>query len=509
MLLDRGLFWDDWLYFRQSRALLVGLGRQLGSTWPDFTSWLPYGSFLSVWVTRAVMFACFLGVALLVLRLSRRLSFFDAETRIAFASLVAVFPAMAARDVVSTFIYPVSLMLFMSGWALLDHAIDARGWRSWLPRLAALVVFFLSFRTASLGLFYVVVIIWVMWRCGVTWRRPREALSALLRWADVIVLPVVFWVFRSQTAVPSGFYKDYNLLTWKGFEAAWYLVPQALWNSLVEAFTRMPAIAWWPVVLLVAVVAGTALWRTTAESAVRVSRRHAVAVWMSIAGTGLLLVVLGVYPYLAVDKMPGFSDFNSRHQLLVPFGAALILVGLIRALTDGARFPRAVRVGLLALVIALCAGTVAGDHLSYQREWYKQLGMIEAIRQAPQMQEARAFLFDDRTKALNIDGRFRRRFYEYAGLFEQAFGTHDRFGVDKAAYAKHGAAYFMSMFTAAFKSEGCTTARPEYRVTVKRGNVDLRRRSVLVRMMWEEWTGSSRFAADTAGTVRLTFQPFD
>jgi hypothetical protein len=508
MLLNRGLFWDDWIYFRQPNALLATLGRELGSTWPDVTAWLPYGSWFSIWATRAVMFACFLGVALLVLRLSRRLPFFDSGTRIAFASLVAVFPAMAARDSISTFIYPISLLLFMAGWALLDHSIDTKGWRSWVPRVAALIAFFLSFRTASLVLFYAVVIVWVLWRCGVSWRRPKEAVSIVLRRADVVVLPVAFWLFRSFDAVPSGFYENYNILTWKSLTAAPLLVPQALWQSLVDAFTRMPGIAWWPVVLAVAVVAAFALWKAGDESPLLSSRRRAVAGWLSAAGVGLLLVVLGVFPYLAVSKVPGFGDFNSRHQLLVPFGAALIVVGLVRALTDGARLPRAVTVGIFAVLIALCAGTVAGDHVGYQREWYKQLAMIEAFQRAPEMQSGRAFVFDDRVKKFNVAGRIRRRFYEYAGLFEQAFGTHDRFGADKADYARHGMAYFAPMFTVAFKSEGCGATPPQYLVTIQRGSTDLSSTKVLARMLWDEWTGSPSFADRTAKVVRLTFAPF-
>ena len=507
MLLNRGLFWDDWIYFRQPHALLATLGRELGSTWPGATSWLPYGSWFSIWATRAVMFACFLGVALLVLRLSRRLPFFDFGTRIAFASLVAVFPAIAARDSISTFIYPISLLLFMAGWALLDHSIDAKGWRSWVPRVVALVLFFLSFRTASLVVFYAAVIVWVFWRCGVTWRRLREAVSIVLRHADVVILPLVFWAFRSFDAVPSGFYENYNIVTGKSLMAAPLLVPRALWQSLVGAFTRMPGTAWWPVVLAVAVVAAFALWKSGVERPPFSSRRRAVAAWLWAAGVGLLLVVLGVFPYLAVGKVPGFGDFNSRHQLLVPFGAALIVVGLVRALTDGARLPRAVSVGIFAVLIALCAGTVAGDHVAYEREWYKQLGMIEAFQRAPQMQTGLAFEFDDRTKRLNAADRVRRRFYEYAGLFEQAFGTHDRFGVDKADFARHGMGYYTPMFTPAFKSEACGPTPPQYLVTIERGSVDLSSPRVLARMLWNEWTGSPSFSGDIAKTVRLTFRP--
>jgi len=506
MLLNRGLFWDEWMYFRQSRELLVDLGRQLGSTWPDITSWLPFGSPFSIWATRVLMFACFLGVALLTLRLSRRLCHLDAEARIVLASLVAVFPVMSARDAIADFPYPVSLALFMFGWALLDGTIDARGWRAWLPRVTALVAFFLSFRTASLGMFYIVPVVWMIWRSGVTWHRPKEMAFAALRRFDMAIPLLVFWLLRTSAAAPSGLFADYNILTWDSFAAARHLVPQALQQSLVEAFTRMPEVAWWPAVLLGALAAGVALRSATTGEATDVSRRRSVAIWLMTAGTGLALVVLAVYPYLAVGKIPGFTEFLTRHQLLVPFGAALIIVGLVRALTDGAGLPHAVRVGLFTVVIAVCVGTVVGDHLSYQREWYKQIGMIEALRQAPEARAGHAFLFDDRVKRLNINDRAWRRFYEYAGLFEQAFGTHDRFGADVRDYAKRQPGYFTSRYVTAFKLEDCVAVRPEYHVEVKRGSTDLRRSHVLARLMWDEWTGAPDLAASAASTVRLTFR---
>jgi hypothetical protein len=504
MLLDRGLFWDDWMSYRQPLALMADLAKQNGSTWPGVATWLPYSSAFAVWATRAAVFAAFLLVALLALRLLRRVSFFDAEARIAVASLVAVFPVMAARDAIVDWPYAISLALFMGGWALLDRCI---GSKRWVSRVAALILLFLSFRTASLGLFYVVLPVWLLWRSGVTWRKPRQMLLTLAGWADVIVLPVVFWVFRSIAAKPYGLYEGYNPVTWKSFKAARFLVPEALSNSLIGAFTRMPSVAWWPVVVLGAIAIGTALWSASGVRQGPASRVRDAAAWGATALAGVALVVLGVYPYLAVDKMPRFVDFDTRHQLLVPFGAALLVVGIVRALLDGPGARRVVRVGLLAVVIGLCAGTAAGDHLSYQREWYKELGMVQALRQAPSARDGRTFVFDDRALDLNANGRSSRRFYEYAGMFERAFGTRVRLGIDKADIAKRPVTYYKRWFTDFYKLDGYVAGPPDFLVTVERGSADLHDPAVLMRLLWEEWTGSPRLDADAAATVRLTFQP--
>lgn len=504
MLLDRGLFFDDWLAFRQPPALMIKLARESGSIWPSPAAWLPYSSFFAVWATRALGFACFLAVALLALKLLRRVRFLDAEARVAVASLIAVFPVNAARDVTVDWPYAVSLAMFMAGWVLLDRLV---GSKRWVSRVLALLLLLLSFRTASLGLFYVVIPVWLLWRSGVSWRSPREVLRALVGWADVIILPVAFLVYRSLAATPSGPYADYNKLTLRGFLGAGRLVPETLWLSLAGAFARIPSVAWWPVVILATVAAGALLWRTGTPAEAGSRRRRDAAMWGAVAVAGVALVVLGVYPYLAVHKVPEFADFNTRFQLLVPFGAALVVVGLVRAVAGGTGLWRAVRIGLLAAIIGLCAGTAAGDHLSYQREWYKELGMVQAFRAAPQAREGRTFVFDDRALGLNANGRTSRRFYEYSGMFEMAFSTHVRFGLDSSDYARNGMGFYRSRFTQTYKLDGHVAGPPDYTVTVLRGSANLFDTGVMARLLWEEWTGSPKLGADAASTVRLVFQP--
>lgn len=506
MLLDRGLFFDDWLAFRQPTALMIRLAQESGSIWPSPAAWLPYSSALAVWGTHAIVFLSFLVVALLALRLLRRVSLFSAEARVAVASLIAVFPVNAARDVTVDWPYAVSLAFFMAGWTLLDSD-RLVGWKRWGARVAALLLLFLSFRTASLGLFYVVILLWLIWRSGASWRRPREVLRTLVSWADVIALPIVFLVYRSLAAAPFGPYADYNKLTLPRFLRAAPLVPETLWFSLVGAFARIPTIVWWPVALLAGAAAGAALWKMgPATDAGSTPRGRDAVNWGAVAVVGVGLVVLGVYPYLAVHKIPEFTDFNTRFQLLVPFGAALVVVGLVRAATGGPGLWRILRIGLLAAIIGLCAGTAAGDHLSYQREWYKELGMVEALRAAPQARAGRTFVFDDQALDLNANGRTSRRFYEYAGMFDMAFSTHVRFGLDRTDYALNGTSFYRPRFTQTYKLDGYVAGAPDYTVTVRRGRANLFDARVVARLLWEEWTDSPKLGADAGRTVRLAFQ---
>ncbi|MDO8962981.1 MAG: hypothetical protein Q7W30_00635 [Coriobacteriia bacterium] len=496
MLLDRGVFWDDWVYFRQPPALLADLARQLGSIWPGWTFAIQWGSEWSVWATRGAVFLAYLAVALMSLRLLRRVTSLDAQARVSTAALVAVFPVMGARDAVSNSAYAFSLALFFAGWCLLDSAV---GRRRVVLRISALALLALSLRTTSLGLFYLVIPFWLVWREGVTWRRPRELGTALLRYADVIALPLAFLVLRGRMFAPSGIYEGYNRLTAAGLVKALWQIPAALYNSFVVVLARMPSSMWWPVAILATAIAVIALSRG--------SERDTATRWWLVAVVGVFAFVLGVYPYLAVGKMPALPDFDSRHQLLVPFGAALMLVGGVRGAAGFFRAPRVVSAGVLALLIGASVGVSAAGHLAYQREWYKQLGMIEALRTSAEAHIGRTFLFEERSAFLNVNGRTYKREYEYSGLFAEAFGTHQRFGPDRSEYGAHGAAFYSSRFTAPYKLDGYRAAPPDYAVLVEPGPADLRDDRVLARLLIAEWSGSPRLMSDAATTVHLRFEP--
>lgn len=75
--------------------------------------------------------------------------------------------------------------------------------------------------------------------------------------------------------------------------------------------------------------------------------RNVVLILVGIAAFGL-----AVLPYLVVGKMPALGDWDSRHQILVPLGASLMLVGLVTLLHQRLRMPRAIATATLVLLAA-------------------------------------------------------------------------------------------------------------------------------------------------------------
>jgi len=143
--------------------------------------------------------------------------------------------------------------------------------------------------------------------------------------------------------------------------------------------------------------------------------------WWLLAA-GIVFFVAGVFAYLAVGKIPSAEDWDSRHQLLTPLGASFMLVSLPRLVLKA----RGQNLVSALLVVLFTAGAIS-TWIDFQRDWYKQVALIENFRITPEIENGTHFLIDDRTTDLDANGR-RYRSYEYSGLFQAAFGDLNRLG---------------------------------------------------------------------------------
>jgi len=152
---------------------------------------------------------------------------------------------------------------------------------------------------------------------------------------------------------------------------------------------------------------------------------------------GLAVLAAGTFPYLAVGHfanvsdwllpfLPDQSDWNSRHQLLQPFGLALILVAIARM------FRARMRPFLLLVLltsVALNTATYSGYHLDAM----KQREFIAAVKAGEaHLRDVFAVVVDDQAQRFNARGRDIRP-YEWTAILNRATNRAlpaDRFSID-------------------------------------------------------------------------------
>lgn len=388
-----GRFWDDWtLVDVPAEETLRGFS-ELGLPWIGHLHVVLLAA--GPWLYRVLTLVLFLATGLAVQAIVERVPWLSPSERWFLVLLVLVLPFNSARHALIDMPYTISLTLFCLAWYLLVRRREPDTTTTALAT-ALLVV---AYTTQSLLVFVVVPLAHLLVR-----EVPLSSWStlSLTRWARrrwyLLASPVAFFVVKTTAFPPHGEYAGYNAI------------------QVTSVVTAATYVAFAVVALALVLVAAHRLPRPAARSGP-----------LLLGGT--VLVALAILPYLAAGHVPRFYEWNSRHQLLVPFGGALIGVGavrLVRELTGVAT----------AALVATALGTTCilfSLHLSvsFAVDWDKQREVIAALAASDEVRDNETFVYRDRVLGQNANGRTWRP-YEVNGFLAEATGDQTRRAVRPA-----------------------------------------------------------------------------
>lgn len=499
ILLNGGRYWDDWTMVKLSVPAAQLMGDMAGQPWQPYLwltmSWLPGAEYL----VHALTFACFLGAALLLHELLRLTPGVSREATVLVPVLFAVFPVNAARIAHIDFPYTLSVVLFYLAWYLVVRDLDKP---ALARRLVAAVLFaFALVTTNSLLAFIAMPIAHVAWLRRDVLRSTEERNVLLVRYGFLGLLPVAMWLFKNAVFAPWGLYEEYNSMSADSIMLALRMVPASVLESFLKPMLKG---AWW---LPLAVPAYFLVLKRGGDD--EPSPKHDSTLFVA----GAAAFFLGVFPYLAVGKLPqatgfGWDLWDSRHQLLVPLGAALMLYG---ALTILARVAGLKRAAASAAMVALAVGFVVanmGLALDYQADWYKQVSLMRHMEQSEDVRAGNFLVVRDDATALNVVGR-RYLPYELSGMMYTVFGDATRFGVDEA---------LMTPYSGQLRAYGeyeqyhwweYEDPPRGYRVTIAAGTVDVRKPGVVLELMWRQRFDREGFERRLLDIIRVDTVPVD
>lgn len=461
LLVPGARYWDDWVIMGDD---VVSLYRDVGLPWIGYVAGAvsvvgPVGFKLVAVVCAGIIALAARGIA------SRGLEL-DATQTFVVAALVALLPFNVARASVAVLTtYSISLMVFFVAWWLLV----ASERRSHLRSGTAALLLLFSFTTASLLLFVAVPVAHLalleLDRSRGFWRGLAQFVT---RYWYVLATPMVFWIIRTTFLQPSGEYANYNTFvgwSWPAspamIAAAWMLIALTIGIALLlprvfqsnssrfgsvltgllgGSGTVAIAVLLWlgrgstspgaVVIPLSLSLAGV----TVMAVSIAVSRRRADDAGpfrraTFLGATGLVVFALGALPYLLVGKTPSFVDWETRHQLLLPVGTAVLLLSAIVALDGVGRTAAARAAGFLAVGASAVAVLMSG--LTLVADWNKQEQVITALSGSDEVRDASTVVVTDETAHWNYGAR-RLRFYEPVGWMIAAFGDRSRFALSSA-----------------------------------------------------------------------------
>jgi hypothetical protein len=374
-------FWDDWAMF-YSRPKSYLNDYKVASGRPPWDGVID-GELIGVgpWTLRVLTFAMMFVAAWFAFRLVESIGLLQPTELRLFALVFLTLPTFAARIALNIFAYTTSWFLFLGAWWLVVHL------RSWRGCVVALPLFVWSFMTHSLLIFVIVPVAHLLW---LGFNEPQgERRRVLFGMSGTLtLLPVLYLLARSVWWAPSPEWVGYHQATKEGFVR----------GSI-------------PILLCLAVL-GYMLWRT---------RRHRLSAFersVVLTASGSLLFFLGLFPYVLNQNYGTWigvfalrSDWGNRHQLLVPLGAALLVVGVVS-------IARRVVVGWVILAGFVGLNIFTSIQFLLQAIKQEQIRYVVGSEIPSDLNRTRIFLIDT-TKRFN--GKHSTyRSYEIEGLLSQA-----------------------------------------------------------------------------------------
>lgn len=414
LLIPNAIYWDDWTLYRVESGVILDTFRQAGSMF-NLTGYLHVGMLgLGAWSYKVFTFLLMFGSGLLLDQILKRIKSIDAETRFFIVLLFLILPFNLARVTLIVFPAVVCYFLFFAAWLLMDRY-----------RVVALVLFFLSFNVNSLLVFYAVPMFDLLYRGGHL-LNVKSALMFGIRRIDFMLVPFIYFFIKQKFYVPTGPYEGYYKCC--NFNDL-IISPKAQFNDFLSLKVSIG------VSLVFAILA----FLFVKDRLLITTRSSYLS--LKLLFFGLLLFVLGAFPYWLLGFVPTFQTFSSRHQLLLPLGTSFAMVGFLSLGNQR------LSIGVISAVIGASLALNVTSYVAFFRDWQKQQQIIQFYSKSDAIKQAGLIIVEDNdTSARSYS------FYEMNGQLEMAFGNERHFAVPMAQVDRYMSGKFEDFFTANWKA---------------------------------------------------------
>jgi hypothetical protein len=367
LLRPNTLYWDDWTYiYGRPKSYLNEIFVKTGL--PPWRALIDQELIaFGYWTIPALTFTMFFASGLFLHNILRKFTSINNE-QIRIAVLVALLlPVNHSRISLQMFGYTTSYFLFFLAWMLLvSHYKRVQFWVS-------ILLFFWSFMTHSFLFFYVLPLAHFLF----TQRQTIKVIRGrfFLKPSNIVLfaIPLLYYIMRKFFWAPTEAYENYHKATISGAARGFvfFLIGITLLVFIFVIFKAM------------------SLNRSSSF----------------ISLLGWTLFAWGLFPYFVnesfIDMISVFAfraDWGSRHLLLTPLGAGLLVSGLALLFTKPSRiiFVNSV------LLIFVCCNLFFGSQ--YFLDSNKKEQLVEVFRKMDQSIENRNVIFIDETKRFN--GRY-------------------------------------------------------------------------------------------------------
>jgi hypothetical protein len=447
VLLNDGIYWDDWLvytdFIRHDWSTFWKLVSERGGIPQDFAYWGSFAFFPGIvpgW--KIVAFVSICAATILIFKLGVTSSLLTRSQAFWVALLAGIFPAFQTWILLGTSQYLVYYALFLAGWLFALNALRSPH-REWLWWSLAFITFLVAFRLNSLLVLHFGFLALLIVVMRGSWSSPRSRIGVLIGMA---ALPFAYWAVIGQFK-PYGTYARYN---------AFYLTPTSLISSArqfgtyavlhVNSQALAAGLQLIPLTLLLIAAALFVLPSIDGRS------RSGLVLF----GCGLVGFTLGSLPYVLVGDSPA-DGWRGRHALLIALPMAMVIVGALAALSATGTLPAQVAKVVIILISVGYAVSTVNIYIAWEYRAIKDQAVMSKLATDPIGRSSSVFWIDDQFPA-SPESHY--RFYEWSAMFWRVYGDESRIGFDTAYYDHDALQSFVPYYTASydlgtFNPRGC------------------------------------------------------
>ncbi len=384
------VFWDDWVFLDDHTAIsnhFLQAGIPWASSFHLFFGYEPLTYSLLTFVSFLSASLSFFGI------LRRAPKFLQlGQQQILFASVVfAIAPLNLARLSGITVIYSLSTALFFLAWYLW-----VRTNKNSIGTVTLVVILFcLSFFTNSLLAFFSAPFFHKL-ALEYSNVRPERRRAVIFRSSMYGSIPFAwFAVYTLSKPEPFGFYSGYNSFALTLPLLGFSVLLLFLTFSMIRIFHKL----------------------SETVGATETSWRRAKGTPGQLL-CGLFLVTLAFFPYVAVGHLPPYSEWSTRHELLIAAGIS-VLASAIFGLVNKIHLLLGSLFSALVLLVSLSISMFLG--ISAVADWSKQKVLLDYWSNSQAVSEAELVVIEDKSRTLNLFER-QYRFYEWSGQLRVSTG---------------------------------------------------------------------------------------
>ena len=484
----QGIYWDDWSIYNTDKETLASTFRMAGGVILGNITFYMH-SFLQsigngILIYRLLVFIAFFMSGIFIYHIINNIFLKDTSSAFFITALYLVLPINSTKIALINVPATLSLFLFFYAFYLLHKNLN----KITPIRIYILFLFLISFNLNSLLVFYAIILSYLLFSIYASIDSNKNFHKILIafkqfftKYPDFIILPLAYFFIKNVYSPSYGLYSAYNKISFD-YEQLTRIITESISSSIFEPIilSAKTSEQYWYITALIFVM----LYALTKTRHIQNITPNRIII---LFGLGSTLFILAVFPYAAVGKLPITVGWQSRHQVLIPLGMAIILYSII---TTSSRLNRHIpKIIFLALISAFTIQNIQFGH-TYLKDSYYQIALEENFKSSKIIKENSTFIVTlDFDNALSNTRGF--VFFEYNGMLENAFGNDNKFMTSNKNNDRE--ALYKLKQNKAYNFSSWNYSAPVYLIISNRTFLEAKDELYILKLLFYQFTDENKF----------------